>query len=253
MGWALRFKIIGVLSALLFFASCKKAEDRKCFKGKGEEVALEIPYLEFDELHLHSAIQYVLIQDSTNKVVIKGGENLVKHYQVTVENNVLTIKDGNKCPLLRKTNYAPIIEVHFTDIKTLSIYGEHSVVSNGEITGNSLLVNVLSGAVDVHLQVAVDQLETYSHFGYSDIVFSGTAGVFNCRTAHANTINTLNLEVKYSLYVYTVSARDIFVNAEDCALTGDITGNGNIQYKGTPNYLDVKEVSGKGRLLKIDG
>ena len=74
-------KITAVLLLIFHFSACKKSEDRKCFKGIGDETIKTISLPTFDKLLLKEHIEYILIQDSTNQMIIRGGENLVNYIE----------------------------------------------------------------------------------------------------------------------------------------------------------------------------
>ena len=63
-----------VLAMVLFF-SCKKSNQRKCFKKEGELIFKEINLPSFEHLLLKENIEFVLIQDTIEKIIIEGGEN----------------------------------------------------------------------------------------------------------------------------------------------------------------------------------
>ena len=54
-----------VLGLLVFvFSSCKKANERTCWKAAGAQTTKIIPVAAFEKLELYEHIKYTLIQDS---------------------------------------------------------------------------------------------------------------------------------------------------------------------------------------------
>ena len=77
---------------MVLFFSCKKPNQRKCFKKEGDLIVTEINLSSFDHLLLKENIEFVLIQDTVEKIIIEGGENLVGFISATVDNKVLKIE-----------------------------------------------------------------------------------------------------------------------------------------------------------------
>lgn len=67
-------RLILFISISIILFSCKKAEDRTCWKSAGDETKLEVSLESFDKLFLREHIVYELVQDSLNKLVITGGD-----------------------------------------------------------------------------------------------------------------------------------------------------------------------------------
>ena len=66
--------IVLFITFVFILASCKKAEDRPCFKGVGDETTVEIELASFETLFLGPHLNYILVQDTLGKVVLTGGE-----------------------------------------------------------------------------------------------------------------------------------------------------------------------------------
>ena len=111
------FAVISI--ACFFLSSCKKPEDRSCFKRSGDPDTLQLNLGEFDKLHLKEHITYYLVQDSVNKVVLHGGKNLLKqvHAAVNTEHGELTLSNENKCRFFRYRTNEIEAYIHFVDLK----------------------------------------------------------------------------------------------------------------------------------------
>ena len=96
-------------------AACKKAEDRQCLKFSGNYAERIIPLEDFNRLDLHEHIKFILVQDSANYAVIKGGKNLLNWVNVSQESSLVTVTNRNRCNFLRKFA-VPTVELHFTNL-----------------------------------------------------------------------------------------------------------------------------------------
>jgi len=66
---------IVLFSLIIFvFSSCKKAENRPCFKSFGDLSELEISIDSVQKFELYGGLVYNFYQDTLRKIVIKGGE-----------------------------------------------------------------------------------------------------------------------------------------------------------------------------------
>ncbi len=249
----IRFKAIAFLAIVLLAFSCKKEEDRACFKSNGNEAELELTGFKLNKLFLSSKVKYVLIQDATNKVVVRGGENLIKHIDFSYDgDSVLHISDKNKCKFLRKMNKQITVEIHLTDLENLRINSGDSVVTRGILKSPLLNVKVNDGAASIKLNIDVESINTFVDYGFCDITYTGKADYCNSNLSMASTLNTLDLKIKQSIYVSSTTSQAIYINANQVAMTGDIKSNGNVYYQGVPNYLDFEVQSGNGKLIKLE-
>lgn len=251
LGTHFKIVILSIITLLTF--SCKKEEDRTCFKSNGQESSLELTGFKLNKLSLSSKIKYVLIQDSTNKVVIQGGENLIKHIELAYDgDSILHISDKNKCKLLRKMNRQLTVEIHLTDLEFLRINTGDSVVSRGVIKSPFIGLTVKDGAASIKLNIDVDEINTFANYGFCDITYTGKAKVCNNNLLSVTAINTLGLQVSHSFYVSSSTSQSIYINVDKAAMTGEIKSNGNVYYKGNPSYVDFHEKAGNGKLIKLE-
>ena len=100
----------------IFFISCKKEEDRSCFKTTGSIIDKIIPLGSFSKIHLGPYIQYELIQDTMNFIEISAGENIINFISSDIEDGKLLIENNNKCRFLRYKKEKVIAKIHFINI-----------------------------------------------------------------------------------------------------------------------------------------
>lgn len=235
-----------ITSFAILFANCKKQEERTCWKGSGDTVVrtTNLDSLSFNGLELKGGMNYNLIQDSSNYIVINSYENMIDHYSFDVTDSSLVIEDHNKCNFLRDYDKTTEIEIHFTSLRTLNIKGKGKVTNsspisneiihiyshnaNGEIDLNinasSLVIKLINGTLTGSIKGNATSAQVF-HFGYSKINFE-------------------NLYTDY-LYIANKSDSDTFVNCS-ISLVAELLSFGDIYYRGTPsteiieNTLDSK-------------
>ena len=65
-----------------------------------------------------------MIQDSTDKLVIKGGENVVNHVKYEIgDDGTLTISNGNRCNFIRNGHKVIVVEIHYTNVFNIRFEG----------------------------------------------------------------------------------------------------------------------------------
>lgn len=252
MGSDIRFKILSLAIIAVLSFSCKKAEDRTCFKTLGEDSSLELPLPRLDKLSVTGKIKYILIQDSTNKAVVHGGKNLIKHIDFSYDaDSVLHISNKNKCNVLRKMNHQLTVELHISDLSSLTINSGDSVVSRGPLKSPFIYVKVNDGAASIALDFDVHQLDTYVVYGFADLTYTGKAKTCNNNISFASSLNALGLKVSDYIYIRSFTSQPVYFNTNQTYMEGLIESNGDIYYEGIPSHLDVKTLAGNGKLIKL--
>lgn len=241
---------IGLLAiASLLVTSCKKAEDRTCFKSTGKETELAIPLPDFDKLFLREHIEFVMIQDSTDQLVIKGGENLVKHITWNIDQDkVLEIKNKNKCSFLRKLNKRVMVEIHFTNMSNIHFEGTEPLTNRDTLFMPYFTLLIRDGAGPVKLNFNSIGISADISHGWGDYTLAGKTQYARIAARSNGFCDVLNLKVRDSLTVSSETSGLIKVNANGIPLRGNIKTNGDIWYYGVPTLIDVNR-TGSGKLI----
>lgn len=237
-----------ILILLLLAASCKKAEDRRCFKSTGEQTEKEIALAYFNKLVLKEHINYVLIQDSTNKVVIKGGKNLLNLIETNVSENTLEIKNTNKCNFLRSYKKTITAEIHFTSLININIVGTESLTTVGTIHTDYFAFYTRDGAGDVSLNLDAKFISAEADHGWCNYTLTGKTEAAKLSIKSNSWCDASGLIVKDSIFVATESEGDMHINANLIPIRGYLKEKGNIYYTGQPNSIDVL-ITGKGNVI----
>ncbi len=236
-----------VLVMLLFF-SCKKPNQRKCLKKEGDLIVTEINLSSFDHLLLKENIEFVLIQDTVEKIIIEGGENLVGFISATVDNNVLKIENLNKCNFLRYESSKVKVYIHFKTLIELQFEGTETLVCQDTLNLSWFSLFVRDGGGSVNLSINASHLYSTISNGYGDFNISGNvnnADLYFQTTGYGDTYG-LNVQDTLSIISYTPSVCK--VNSEGSILKADIRGIGDIWYKGMPDSVNLIR-SGTGNLI----
>ena len=243
-----------LIGYILFFAlatasvSCKKAEDRKCFKSAGEETDSEIFVTSYDHLHLGSHIKYVLVQDTVEKVILTGGKNLLNFISVEVVNNELRIANNNKCNFLRSYKKKVTAEVHLKNLKKMHFEGTEPLECKGQLVIPYLTLFVRDGAGHVDLNINAISMNSVITHGWGNVKIHGKTNYSRMEIRSNGRCDTYELDVKDSIHVISTTAEIIKVNADNVLFRAETSAGGDIWYKGSPSQIDYNQY-GTGKLV----
>lgn len=230
--------------------SCKKPEDRKCAKSTGETDTLEMALDIFDRLHLHEHLVYELIQDSTNRVVLQGGKNLLNLVNVTVSDGLLDIRNENRCNFLRSYKNKIKVEIHFTNISDIQFEGSEPMFSRGKLKFDWLTFLIRDGAGSVDLNFDAQRVYATISHGWGDFTFRGNVQHANLIIRSNGYCDLLGMNISDSVTVVSNTQGAVKVFADGIKIKAQTLADGNIYYKGTPAVIQFEKLSG-GQLIKL--
>jgi len=236
------------LIILLFFSACKKEEDRTCFKFIGNEDVLELVLEDFDKLILGKNLKYVFIQDVENKLILKGGENLLNHIQFDISDGEMTIEDENKCNFLRNQDKKVIVEIHYENISEILFLGTEKVEFQNQMIANNLLINLRDGAGEFNLNIKANQLNVIVSSGWGNFNINGEVNFLKLDIRSNGFGSAYGLDVRDSVHVLSNSSELFKFNAGGCFVRSQMYESGDVWYIGQPN--SITHVSfGSGQLI----
>lgn len=236
----------------LCFASCKKAEDRRCFKFLGEEKTIEVELEDFDKLILNAHLEYILVQDSTDKLVITGGENVVNLVEWEIDNDkILTISNGNKCNFLRNERKVIKVEIHYTNVYNIRFEGTEPLTTKGTLKTDYFVLLIRDGAGPVTMDLDCISVNADISHGWGDYTFTGTTDYAYLAARSNGFCDTRGLSVSTDIYVASETSGTIKVNCGNLNLKGHLKSNGDIEYIGNPSSVNVLN-TGTGKVIDLD-
>ena len=242
-------KLIVALSIGIFLLfSCKKPENRPCWKTAGTDTEMTIEVEPFSKLFLREHVEFVLVQDTVEKVVLSGGKNLLNFIAVSVTDQTLEIGNDNTCTFFRSYDKKVKAEIHFKSIENIHFEGSESLTNKGILNFSWLTVLIRDGAGPVNLNFdAYAVIATISH-GWGDFTFTGDVNYANFNVWSNGFCNTYGLNIKDSITVVSATQGPMHINADQAKLKAETNGSGNIYYRGTPSSIAFNKY-GLGDLL----
>ena len=245
-----RWNVIFIGLSLLYSSSCKKPENRTCFKTSGDFSERSVFLGAFNRLDLRERMQFVLIQDSMNKVVIQGGKNLLNLVEVTENDGLVTVVNHNRCNFWR--NYAmPTVEIHFTRLINLNFEGTERLYNQDTLFTDYLTLTLKDGGGTVDLKVKALDIKAENTYGWGNMVLRGTTQTLRANLMGDGSFDVEGLHVSNSLKWITVSSRDQKIRADGVPLQVQIDGSGNVRYWGNPSSISLNKY-GSGALINCN-
>lgn len=231
-----------LFTGILFvaFSSCEK-NGLICYNGNGNVITEHRTTGHFDGIDLRICADVQVEQSSTFSVSVTTSENLMSVIRTEVQGTTLCIDTkNNKCI---NGNDDITIYVTMPELVMLDISGSGDIVSKNNFNAPNLDINI-SGSGNI----IMDSLQTTNYdmniSGSGNIKLAGTqiASSQKIKISGSGDINTLNLptndcEIKIS---GSGKAQVWAINK----LVTDISGSGDIIYKGNP--IVTSSTSGSG-------
>lgn len=241
-------KNLGILICIIIvLASCKKPEDRSCIKGAGDETTITIDLGSFDKMHLGPHLNFNLVQDTVNKVVVTGGKNLVNFVETEIEDGLLTVLNKNKCNFLRSYKKEITVDIHFIDVINITFEGTKPLNCKNTINTTDLAVTLRDGAGKFNLDVNANSLTTLITHGWCNYNLTGNVNYLKL-SVRSNGFGTSNIAVNDSINVIMSSEENIKLFAGGVQLRAEISGGGNVGYTGLPSNIILQRY-GSGDLI----
>lgn len=231
--------------------ACKKANERACFKVKGDIITTETPISkDIKTLELHDDIIYTLVPGKESKVVLEGGENLLPFIDIQSENGNLTLRNENKCKFLRSLKNKIYASIYIDSISTIEYFGSRGLKSEGTIHSNQMRLLIKDGAGEVNLTLKNGYTAATVANGVGNFILNGQTVIAYLHCNSNGYCDTRGFKISNKLNVTSNTQGDMLVNANNVHFKATIQENGNIKYTGNPTDKDVS-LEGNGQLIPI--
>lgn len=232
----------------LALVACKKPENRKCIKTAGEETELEHDVASFDKLDIGPNIRVVLVQDTEEKIIVRGGKNLVNFIQFDVTDGTLTIVNENKCNFLRSYKHVVEVEIHLINIVNVLFKGTKELSCLNQLNLPYLTFVIEEGAGKCKLNLKCNSLYLGSGFGWGNYEVTGETNYVKFDLRDNGFGDFYNLQIQDSATVISSSSERMKINLDGAAARVETSSYGDIWYIGTPTFLEYNRY-GEGELI----
>ncbi len=203
----------------------------------------------FNKIQHKGGLNYeiTLRKADASKIEIWSDEYDVKKIDISAENGTLRIEDEeNKLKSMSKNDRLKIYAtIYYTELSEISSRGVLNLSHEGTLKSDKLQID-LSGAGKMDLNLDVEKL-LVSMSGASNLTFTGKAAYQEMEVSGAGNIRAENLEGKEG-EIRVSGVGNVKVNISE-SLEAQVSGVGNIRYKGNPERL-ISKANGIGNIKK---
>jgi len=240
-------KSIVVILLFTLFTSCEKICD--CAKSTGS-IESEFRTIEhFNKIELYNNIDLVVHFDSTTKIKVTAGKNLLSEISTENSNGTLKIRNKNNCNWVRDFNPSIIVEVWTPSINNLLTEDATGDIYFADSLNCSYFnFDSFSSTGTFHFKLKGQEAHLNINTGPADIFAEGSINNFYLFGAGYGKLDCLNLHSDY-VFVTNKGTNNCFVTAQQL-INASIYGDGNIYYKGNPTAV-IRNEFGKGKLISL--
>ena len=240
--------ILAILCFTCLILSNNCTEQSDCLKSTGKIISEERIPGNFIGVTLFDDINLSLVQDTIEKVIVKGGENLLYDINSDINNEVLYLKNYNHCKYLRSYQKEILAEVHYIRLKSI-VHGGSAKITSDIIKSNELVIWLDGAKGEIYLNLNIDNLKLEHRSGNGYTYLQGTVknGTINSYAEGLLDLRNLNIN---NLTMLSDSYNDAYIWVTG-TLEVEITSLGNVYYRGDP-YIKKYIRTGQGQLIKTD-
>lgn len=221
---------------LFAFISCD------CIKGEGPIQSENRNLDNFDGIELNISAHVYLEKSDDFKFRIEAQESLLNEIETFVSAGMLRIQYESACVTSRK---AIRIYISMPEITEIEVGGSGDVVGSGVFECRDLKLRI-SGSGNIDLEAIAKSIEC-SINGSGDINLSGSTDELEVTIHGSGNVDAVRAEAK-RVYVNVRGSGSSKVYAIDY-LNADISGSGDVSYKGKPD-ID-SDVNGSGDIKRV--
>ena len=237
------------LLGLFFLAGCKKPEERKCWKSKGDDDTLTIPLDSVAHFSLGPNIKYRIYESDVRQLVVRGGSNMIQHVDALYSGTDLRIENQNSCHFLRKGARFVEVDIYYPHLRSFFIEASDSVIFCDTIYSDSININLRNGGGSLDLAVDNKYIEINVSRGAADYQLSGQSNRAIIKIQNNGFADATNFQAA-SIFAYQRSTADLYLNLDGAMSYVLLEGTGDVYYTGVPSDL-VTNGKGSGKLIQF--
>ncbi len=227
--------------------SCKKSEDRSCYKSFGELTEVEYSIDSVQEFKLYKKIKYHFYQDTSRKIVVRTGKNMQKFIEVKTEKYTTTINNYNHCNFLRDNDKKVEVDIHYPHYNTIYAEPSDSMVFIDTLKGEYAIIHLRDGGGTLKLNVNMNQIQVGISYGAGNFIIGGQTNYAHLSIQNLAYGDALNLKTN-ELSIYHNSNNDLLTNFDSSNVKVLFYANGDVRFVGEPLSLSVDGI-GDGEVI----
>ena len=243
------FKISSLVSVSILIiagSSCNNEDSFDCFKSTGEITELELSTEPFNRIEINDGMEIFLKNATEERVLLKGGKNLLSKVKVEFDSGLLRLSNENKCNWTRK--YDPIqIYISAPEFNLITNYGYGKIVSLDTLKTDFLRIVIKFSSGDLNLTVDTKTLYYESNSMSSTILSGKVDRLYIGHFYNDGIFNSENLQATIANVLHKGYGR---IRVRTDSLSGSIERNGLLEYYSKKETSGI-EILGHGRLIYL--
>jgi hypothetical protein len=238
------------LLALLFVSGCKKENLCDCFKNTGSDIREDRAIGAFKEIQIEGKIDLVLTQDTTERIYVVAGKNLIDEIETSVNGGRLYIRDHSTCNFVRGYSRHKTVYASVHHLNTLFFESSGTVTATNTLQDSLFDVESIDGSGFVNLKVIEKVIYINLHTGPADIRVNGDAPLMYLYSGGNGVIHAESKACP-QIYLTNRGTGDLYITSTadtSSILHAELTSTGYVYCSGRPAKLQKSE-SGTGRLI----
>ena len=246
------YKWFFIISSFFFFG-CNSENGFDCFQKTGTIIQTEVEVADFSRIIVWEGVQLFIQQGDVQKVIIETGENLLNDIEVSVNGDLLSLKNKNECNYIRdyddtkiyvtSPNITEIRNSSSLEIKSIGVLEYPSLLLLSEDFGEEDLYHIDG---DFNLELNVGEVFISSN-GFSSFVLKGHAEFANFGLYASNTRIDAGELVTQNIQIFHRSSNVMIINPQQ-SIHGKIVSIGDVISLNKPPVVEVEELY-EGRLI----
>lgn len=243
-------KFLPILIAVLLSASsCNKEGGCDCLKSTGDDTSLEQSLPDFKTIRIYDLFQVYLTEDTVNKILLKGGENILPFISYEISNDTLVLKNDNRCNWVRSYKRKIYAYISIKSLKEVILNGESDVFSIGTLHSDTLFINVWAGIASGDLALDCEAFHLNLHASTGTYHLKGNVSFNYIYSVGNSYVYADSLKTSHA-YITNRSTGDCYINANTW-IDALIDGTGNVYYSGSAGTILLKQLGGTGNLIYV--
>jgi len=239
-----------VMLAAFVMLSCDKDHRFDFTKSTGPIVTIDRQLdSQFNGISMKDDVNVVLTMGDHFDLKLEGGKNLLPGIKTEVKDNILILSNSNTYNWVR--SYDKEITAYLTVPSLLDIKYESTgnLTSTDTIVQDSLRISVNGGSGYIDLNIITGTVKMSLISGSADLKLRGTTGLSFIFQNGVGAIRCYDLLANY-IFMRNSGTNNCEVYVRE-HLEYEITGSGDILYKGKPIYINGNS-TGAGKLIKVN-
>ena len=196
---------------------------------------------------MHDNVTVILTHDSSDKIVVEAGKNIISGITTEVVDRNLIIHNRNSCNWVR--NYEKPINVYVSSKSLWKVWYESSgdLISKNTLSYDSIKIETWGGCGKIDLDLNIVSGYFIQNLGTSEFILSGVCGICSIYAGEYGPFLCQDLSTAYC-FINHSGSNDCWVKVST-TLGATVNSIGNIYYTGNPDTLDIT-INGSGQVIR---